>query len=108
MTRAILLHRGDGWATNLEHLLRRQYSLTARNYCASSPHQLRHEIRGANLAIVDVSIDDQQMRAVLQIARRAKMKENQMLALVCISRVNRGPRFQHDIERIGARFVYAQ
>lgn len=108
MTRALLLHRGDGWTANLERILSRRYTLTTRDYRANPSHQLSHELQTVNLAIVDVSIDDLQMRAVLQIIRRARMQRNPTLALVCITRVNRGPRFQYDVEEIGARFAYGQ
>jgi hypothetical protein len=109
MTRALLLHRGDAWAASLEQILGRRYSLVAaRDYRISSDFQLEHEILAANLVVVDVSIDDREMRKVLRIIRRVKTHCRTVLALVCVSRVNRGPRFQYDIEEIGARFVYGQ
>jgi hypothetical protein len=108
MERAIFLSRGDSWTTNLERALSFHFALVVHNFRTNSIDQASEEIRIADLAIVDVSIDDQQMRTVLEVIRRARMQQNLKPALLCISRVNRGPRFQYQIERMGARFAYGQ
>jgi len=108
MRRAIFLNRGEIWTTNIERALSKHFALVTHNYRNNLIQQVIDEIRAADLAIVDVSIDDQQMREVLEVIRRAKMQQHLKPALLCISRVNRGPHFQYQIERMGARFAYGQ
>ena len=105
LTRALLLHRGDSWTADLEGTLRLRYSLRTMDYCRQ--HVTKECTGDVELLVVDVSIDDPKMRAVLQMIRQVKSEFIEAVAIVCVSRVNRGPRFQHDIELLGARFVYA-
>lgn len=103
--RIMLLNRGDGWTENLERALSRRFTLVAQNYLIKSRDRLIEELKLIDLAIVDVSIDDRQMRMALEVMREAKMLHNAGLALVFVSRINRGPRFQFEIERMGARLL---
>jgi hypothetical protein len=64
-------------------------------------------LSSADIAIVDVTrLDEDSLRQLRHICLRTRQDQFPVHVL-CYSRTFRGPRFELDIERLGARFVYA-
>jgi hypothetical protein len=103
---ALLLHREDDWSHELQRVFSRRYLLSMRNYRKSSDHAIIADLQTVDLVIIDVSIDDPEMRHTLRILKVERARRP--FAVLCVTRVNRGPRYQYDIERIGARFAYGK
>ena len=60
----------------------------------------------ADLAIVELShVNDDRWRELRRICQ-LQTEDGLPIPVVCCSRVYHGPRFELDIERLGARFVY--
>jgi hypothetical protein len=70
-------------------------------------HMLRIHGEDIDTAIVDVSLADTAWREALAEITRYRNKHGVRPGILCVSTVYRGPRFELEIERKGARLVYA-
>lgn len=59
-----------------------------------------------DLIILDVSCDDRATRALLTEALRRRAECGPRPMLLCVTRAYRGPRYEFDLERKGARLAY--
>jgi DNA-binding response OmpR family regulator len=59
-----------------------------------------------DLIILDVSCDDCATRAVLTEILRRRAESGLRPMLLCVTRAYRGPRYECDLERKGARLAY--
>jgi hypothetical protein len=59
-----------------------------------------------DLIILDVSRDDRATRALLIEALRRRAESGPRPMLLCVTRAYRGPRYEFDLERKGARIAY--
>ena len=62
---------------------------------------------GVDLIIVDVSLADEACLRVLKGVARYRSEHGPRPMVLCVSTVYRGPQFELEIERKGARLVYA-
>jgi DNA-binding response OmpR family regulator len=67
---------------------------------------LQKHPRGFDLVILDVSCDDAVTRKHIAAVRARREQYGLRPMLLCVSRVYRGPRFELELEREGARVVY--
>jgi len=64
------------------------------------------EAEGQDLIVLDVSADDADVTKCLTELQRYRAAHGPRPMILCASRVYRGPRFELDLEKRGARLVY--
>lgn len=61
-----------------------------------------------DLAIIDVTVNDRESRMCLMQIKIIRARYGPRPALLCISKVYRGPQFELELERKGARIAYVR
>ncbi len=107
--RILLVQFDEAWEARLAETLRqRGHSVTThcREECVSEHlSELGHEIE---LVILDVSKGDDETWSIVAEIRQYRTQYGPKPMLLCVSRVYRGPRFELELERKGARVVYVR
>lgn len=107
MARVVLANFDAESGAQLVQLLKRNRH-SATLLPATAPDDVERTISRAtcDLILLDVSCDDRPTHALLGeiVRRRAELGLRPML--LCVARVYRGPRFELDLERKGARLAY--
>ena len=91
----------DSAVRNMGHIV----SLADR--LAVLPILARSDLQTIEIVVCDVTaLDEPAWRELRAFAVTLRQRPTVVLML-CYSRIYRGPRFELDVERLGARFVYA-
>jgi DNA-binding response OmpR family regulator len=91
-----------------EFLQRRGHCITTHSGDESLAQTLRGYSRGFDLVILDVACDEAVTRKHIAAVRAIREKRGPRPMLLCVSWVYRGPRFELELERQGARVVYVR
>lgn len=110
MTVQLLLVRFDNASEGrLTELLRqRGYRVSAYSREESLLECLSRFGREIDLVILDVSGNDPEVRNYLAEIVRYRAQHGHRPMVLCVSRVYRGPQFELELERKGARVVYVR
>lgn len=107
MARVVLANFDAEAAEQLDQLLRRNRHYTTQLPTFKSDREIRAIAQiSCDLIILDVSKDDRISRAILTEILRRRAEPCLRPMLLCVSRAYRGPRFEYDLERKGARLAY--
>lgn len=69
---------------------------------------LKRRDTSPDLVVLDVSTDDQNTRKYLEEIKRFRAQHGPRPMLLCVSGIYRGPRFELELEKRGARLVYVR
>jgi DNA-binding response OmpR family regulator len=94
---------------NLASALRAKgHSILVADNCRISFTDWSARISSAEIAVFDVTrLDDDGKRQLRSVCQQP-WRDGVPVLVLCYSRAYHGPRFELDIERLGARFVYAE
>lgn len=107
VARVVLANFDDETAAQLIQLLQRARHRVTQLSAATFDHGPRAIGQVAcDLIILDVSSDDRATRALLTEALRHRAECGPRPMLLCVTRADRGPRYEFDLERKGARLAY--
>ncbi|SRR5260370_6041649 len=107
MARILLINFDDQLSARLAAFLRTQrhdvcVAIEDRNFSQI----FKQYVLRADLLIVDVSHREKYVRDLLRKIALHRARKGPRPMVLCISRVYRGPRFELDLERKGARLLY--
>jgi DNA-binding response OmpR family regulator len=94
---------------NLASTLRaRGHSVMTADWSRLQSADWNTRMSAAEIAMFDVTQLDEDSRRQLRRICQWPRQDGFPILVLCYSRAYRGPRFELDIERMGARFVYAE
>ena len=108
MAKILLIGTDREHQDNLVHRLRvRGHSVEIVNDWASLEVKRRTLMLSAEIVIIDVTQLTENNRPDLRRTCQAVRMDGCPTLVLCYSRIDRGPRFELAIERLGARYVYS-
>lgn len=102
----MLHHNRTAWVAEAVRNLSLRHTVNCLLLDAASPETaLERWVRNADLVIIDVSKRDTHTDDALRTIWRLRAQQGQRPALVCITEIDHGIRFQLELERMGARVI---
>jgi DNA-binding response OmpR family regulator len=107
MAKILLVNFDVELGTRLSAFLRAErHELCAVLECGHFAEMLKRCPVPIDLVILDVSLGEKYVRDLLSEISSYRVRNGPRPAILCISRVYRGPHFALDLERKGARLLY--
>jgi hypothetical protein len=109
MANILLVNFDEERALRLAAFLRTErYEVRINLEAEKFPQMLKRHVCEIDLVILDASHREKYVRYLLTEIASYRARNGPRPMVLCISRVYRGPRFQLDLERKGARLVYVE
>jgi hypothetical protein len=109
MAAVLLIGSDRTYRENLASTLRaRGHSVMVADWCRLPSADWNARMSAVEIAVFDVTQIDDVSRSQLCRICQCPRQDGFPVLVLCYSRAYRGPRFELDIERLGARFVYAE
>jgi DNA-binding response OmpR family regulator len=108
MPRILLVNFDEEQARRMAAFLRTERQQVCVAPATENVSQTVRRICGIDLVILDASHREKYARDLLNGIASYRARNGPRPMVLCISRVYRGPRFQLDVERKGARLIYVE
>lgn len=108
MARILLVAPDGSDRENLATILKsKRHSIVAIAACAFVDSDWTAQIQAADIVMFDVTRLTEEEKPILRRVCQQPDCRSFPTRTLCFSRINHGPRFELAIERLGARYVYA-